>query len=283
MINKKAALLSVGIGLFCAFSMMPANINTSYAEVKEGYEISDAYWDDSNNKLVAKWEKAEKNTSYKLKLIKNGKKASSNITTKGTSYNFTKNVMEKGTGSYKFEVYSVGGGTESLIESDIYDMDSDTLYYLKQANKSTNTNNTSNNTNTTGNPAGPGLTNQTQPVVDNQIMLLTTYDASYDIPPAGNVVNMKLAPGQIPNLANQPVGWNIVNNKWYFKHADGNLVINDWLLLDNKWYLFDNSGCMITGWIMHNNIIYNFTQGGVMRANTVFEGHTFNADGAAIN
>lgn len=101
----------------------------------EDYEMSGADWDVTDGKILAKWDKTEKSTSYVVKvyMLKNDKKKSiaNTITTKGLEYDLTNILIEKGRGIYFFTVYPKNGGSKYKVTSDELEIDSGLLKQMK--------------------------------------------------------------------------------------------------------------------------------------------------------
>lgn len=118
------------------------------------YTIGSASWDDSERAL-ATWDEPNDKTTYKVRLYRGERAIGNWITTSSTHYDFTKAIVEKGKGSYKFKVYSTKGKqSDTTAESDLLDVDADTLKTYKDkkpmTNNGTNGNNNGNNNNNAG-------------------------------------------------------------------------------------------------------------------------------------
>ncbi len=66
-----------------------------------------------------------------------------------------------------------------------------------------------------------------------------------------------------PN-GNTRVGWQHINNIWYYYYPDGSYHKNGWARVGDKWYLFNGSGQMLTGWQNLNNQTYYLSESGDM-------------------
>ncbi len=61
------------------------------------------------------------------------------------------------------------------------------------------------------------------------------------------------------------IGWESINNVWYYKNPDGSYVKDAWKLVNGKWYNFDAEGKMRTGWWTSNKgLTYYFKPSGAM-------------------
>lgn len=58
------------------------------------------------------------------------------------------------------------------------------------------------------------------------------------------------------NGGGSKVGWQKINNQWYFYYPDGSMRKNGWEKIASKWYYFDASGAMKTGWLSTGNQTY---------------------------
>ena len=110
---------------------------TAYAEEEEkDYRIYDPMWEwDSEDTAIGLWEKPESGTNYMVRLYKGSslvfdwKKATT------SKYDFTSQVIKKGTGIYTFEVYPQRGGVEMAVRSDELEVTSTMLSAMKKKQK----------------------------------------------------------------------------------------------------------------------------------------------------
>lgn len=58
-------------------------------------------------------------------------------------------------------------------------------------------------------------------------------------------------------------GWQLLNGKWYYYTAAGELTTG-WQLIDNVWYYLKEDGAMATGWQYLNNSWFYFPENGKM-------------------
>lgn len=66
------------------------------------------------------------------------------------------------------------------------------------------------------------------------------------------------------NSGNTKVGWNQLNNVWYYTRPDGSIAKNSWIMWNGKWYYFDALGQMKVGIQNVNNKIYYLDSSGAM-------------------
>lgn len=59
-------------------------------------------------------------------------------------------------------------------------------------------------------------------------------------------------------------GWEQQSGVWLYRHKDGTLQTNSWMVLDNVWYRFDQNGKMVTGWFILDSDIYYLDANGAM-------------------
>lgn len=130
--GKKIALA------FTAALMITLLSITAFAETAEkNYEIPDCRWNQTETSVKAEWEKTESSTSYDITLYftksnkKNAKKIL-NVSTTGTSYDFTDTVLLNGQGEYKFFVKPKKGTRQDGKESDPLEIDN---LYINSAKK----------------------------------------------------------------------------------------------------------------------------------------------------
>lgn len=63
---------------------------------------------------------------------------------------------------------------------------------------------------------------------------------------------------------NTRVGWQYINNYWYYYYPDGSWQKDGWAAVNGKWYLFQSDGKMLTGWQNRNNQTYYLADSGEM-------------------
>lgn len=63
---------------------------------------------------------------------------------------------------------------------------------------------------------------------------------------------------------NTKVGWQYINNYWYYYYPDGSYQKSGWAAVNGKWYLFQSDGRMLTGWQNINNQTYYLANSGEM-------------------
>ena len=63
---------------------------------------------------------------------------------------------------------------------------------------------------------------------------------------------------------NTRVGWQYINNCWYYYYPDGTWQKDGWAAVNGKWYLFQGDGKMLTGWQNRSNQTYYLADSGEM-------------------
>lgn len=58
--------------------------------------------------------------------------------------------------------------------------------------------------------------------------------------------------------------WINSGGQWWYRHADGSYIRNDWERINGYWYYFDSSGWMQTGWLKLSNSTYYLNGSGAM-------------------
>lgn len=124
--KKLLSILLLAVSV-CIISVIPALAND--------YEIQDAYWDYDSYSVIARWEKCESSTSYKVTLLKGEKIIDGPIKSSGSSKDFTSSVISEGTGKYYFVVYPEKGGEDYAVSSSALIVDSTLLKDLKEQRK----------------------------------------------------------------------------------------------------------------------------------------------------
>lgn len=64
---------------------------------------------------------------------------------------------------------------------------------------------------------------------------------------------------------NTRVGWQYLNDYWYYYYPDGTYQKDSWLKVRDKWYLFQNEGKMLKGWQKKGNHTYLLSEDGDMQ------------------
>ena len=73
----------------------------------------------------------------------------------------------------------------------------------------------------------------------------------------------------LSGLAKNPQWFLESNGRWWYRHADGSCIKNDWEQIEGKWYHFDKDGWMQTGWIEDKGKWYYLKESGEMAAGEV--------------
>lgn len=68
---------------------------------------------------------------------------------------------------------------------------------------------------------------------------------------------------------NTRVGWQYVNDDWYYYYPDGSFQKDSWLKVNDKWYLFQGDGKMLRGWQKKNSHTYFLSDSGDMQVGWV--------------
>jgi len=196
--------------------------------------VSNLYWD---NTSIGHWDKGYNTKKYEVKLYCDNSVVGT-YTTSNLSYDFA-NDMKK-TGNYHFTVrgYASDKSKGDAIESPemiINDVQANELAQKAVDNTKTHT------TTNSGGPSNSGNSNLTGPSNNN-----TTSTGKDE--------------------------WVQVGDKWWYRHANGSYITNNWEYINNKWYYFDEAGWMVTGWRLVNNIWYYMDSSGAMLTNWQFIG-----------
>lgn len=72
---------------------------------------------------------------------------------------------------------------------------------------------------------------------------------------------------------NTRVGWQYIDNYWYYYYPDGTYQRNSWLYVGDKWYLFQEDGKMLRGWQNKNNLTYFLSDNGDMQVGWIQSGN----------
>ena len=181
--------------------------------------VTDAYWDYSNGKCVARWDASHRSAGdYTITLYRDGHKVTSKTSSGGSSVSFTDAIANCGkTGDYTFTVKGKwsGGYSDSA--------DSDTLYI--GSDRMSGISGRYSGSSTASNPgSGPASSTGWQWT--------------------GNSWKYKRANGTY--AANC---WEQVNGKWYNFDGSGIRRANQWVRNTNNehvWYYVGNDGAMVT-------------------------------------
>lgn len=249
---------------FIATGTIAAPLTTVYAdetsEAKD-YSIGELFWDDTDNRIIASWDEAEDKTGYKVKLFKGNKGISTYFSVNKPKYDFTSLIIEKGTGTYTFYVYSTKLGRDTQKASPALVVDSDLLSDLKNARKrSDNSNNSGPSADysgaKTGRAGGPGTANIFQ-------------NPNYS---------------DVSGVSTANKGWVFANKHWYFVDDNHTLASTSWRHVNDQWYFFDDKCVMRTGWIEWKGLWYFLDPNtGAMWYNaTTPDNYYVNADGVWV-
>ncbi|MBQ0100468.1 MAG: hypothetical protein KBS39_03060, partial [Lachnospiraceae bacterium] len=191
-----AAVLTLLLMALCAF---PA-----FADTEKDYRIYDAWWqEEADGGLTARWEKPDASTAYHVHLYRgnNKKEVGAWIACPSNVRNFTKAIVDKGTGTYYFAVYPDKIGTSAVKWSDALEVDSTMIR---------NARNALNNS-----PAEPKVQKHT---VKLDAVLSGLGLSAFN--ETGSDRWLKLNDG-----------------RWVYQKADSSLYKNCWVQTNGKWYL----------------------------------------------
>ncbi len=210
--------------------------NSKYA----GSSLTDAYWDYSKGKAVAKWEADNRSKAdYTVTLYRDDKKVTSKTSSGGSSINFTDTIASHNkTGDYRFTVKAKWPGKydDTMDSEEIY-IDSSDLRDIK--NKSSNSSGSSSSSSSN----------------------------SYTTSSSGPYSGAGPAGGSPANY-----GWRQEGSYWRYLRQDGSYSAGCWELINGKWYCFDRNGIMYANtWIKsqtNEHIWYYVGPDGDMLTNT---------------
>ena len=233
--------------LFSVLFILVAACQVSAAE-NNVYEIDTAWWEEtSSGMIMARWDKPEKATKYKVHLYKGDSMISVGAwhSCVANGYNFTKDIVSKGTGTYYFKVYPEKTGEADTVLSEEIEVDRDML--KKAKSKVTSSSQT-------------GKTSS----VDSAISFL--------------------GPGSAINNTGSDRWIQTPDNEWVRQKVDGSLYKNQWLDVDGKRYLFDSKGYMQkNGWrSIGSNWYYLGADGAVLINTTTPDGYAVDEQGRCV-
>lgn len=259
--KKLILVLSLVFSLFMSMSALAAD-----------YTISDASWD-FGDKAYATWEGAEDKTKYKVQLYKGNKKIGGNNSTNSTKYDFTKLIIDNGSGSYKFRVYPLKGGPKMAIDSPAETFDADTVSEFKKSRGGSTSNTTSNNN------SSANSTNNSNWYQTNGYWHYRNSDGTY----ATKWLKVDDHWYFFDANGNMQTGWIEDNGyRYYLNNPNGDMPVG-WVLINDKWYYFEESGLYKTGWIEYNGLWYYLNpNNGEMATNTTVDGYNINQDGVWV-
>lgn len=99
--------------------------------------------------------------------------------------------------------------------------------------------------------------------VESEEIYLAKEDVSDGSGRSDNTTSSGPGTGSGPT-GNTRVGWQYINNYWYYYYPDGTWQKDGWAAVNGKWYLFQNDGRMLTGWQNRNNQTYYLADSGEM-------------------
>ena len=255
--------LSAAMILTCFSTIALADEDDGYTNddyIVSSVSIEEAEDDDEG--LVATWDQPDGNTKYKLQLYKGTTKVGDaiNINYNTTSYNITKKIVSKGTGTYHVTLYPMRLGKQFTVTSNYIYVTTDDgtasskydTYYMEDLKDAKVKSSSSSSSATANVDSGPGAVGNTN-TSNNQ---------------SANSAWLKAADG---------------SDKWWYRHGDGSYVSNNWELISNIWYYFDQDGWMKTGWFTVNGIYYCADANGALYVNTTTpDGYKVDSNGALI-
>ena len=236
------------IVMIVAIMSLGMTITTFAATEEKDYTIESCWWDEPEGKIVARWEKPESSTSFKVTLFRRSSDGSTpkKIKTEnasGTSKDFTSLITKNGKGIYTFIVNPVKAPEGYAVASEDIEIDSD---YINELKKKESSSKESIDTTQSG---GPGS-------------ITTSYKWSKD--GSGNW-HLEKDGVLVKNR------WERVSGYWYLFDVSGNMR-KDWCIdVDGKWYYLEPTG---------NN---NYPEGACWINTTTPDGFRVGTDGAWIN
>lgn len=183
------------------------------------------------------WDESPNAGYYEVRLKRGSTVVGEIINVDDTQFNFTSMITQ--TGNYSFQVRTVNryvpSNKSKWVSSERWNVDNDTLQYIRSNNSgvtnnyytgNTNSNSSSNrnnNTSTTTGSGGPGGA-----TTGWQRNATGYWYRNYD--------------GTWPASC-----WQQINGYWYYFNAGGYMVANDWIHhTDGKWYYLGPNGAMLT-------------------------------------
>ena len=109
---------------------------TAYADEAKDYQIYEPEWEWAHEDMaIGMWDKPEDATTYFVRLFKGSSLVFDWKKSSVCKYDFTSQIIKKGTGVYTFEVYPAKGGVEMAVVSDELEVDSTYLSAMKKKQK----------------------------------------------------------------------------------------------------------------------------------------------------
>lgn len=241
----------------------------------KNYSVDNLEWDDAGDKIMARWDKGEDKSSYKIQLYKGSKKIGSLITLHGDSYDFTRAITDAGTGTYHFTVYpgkvNAAQRADETKQSPDYSIDYDLLRYFrsKLPAKDTNIDNK------------PKIQSPLHPW--KQAGKKWQFIQEDDTLARSKWILHNSKWYYFDSSMYMLTGWQFINSKWYYFSTDGEMLTN-WRFIDNNWYLLGKDGDMQTGWQNYNEKWYylDTTSGHMLKNTTTPDNYRVDANGVYI-
>ena len=265
----KKIILSMLLLVLCTF----INVDIEASASEKDYSVSNLEWDDSGEKILARWDRGEDKSPYKIQLYKGSKKIGSIITLHGNSYDFTRALKDAGSGSYYFTIYpskvSADQRESETKTSPGYSLDYDLLRYFRSKLP----------------PKNAASENKVQSPLHpwKHVGKRWQFIQSDDTLARSKWIYHNNKWYYFDLSTYMVIGWQYINNKWYYFKNDGDMATG-WYFVNNRWYLLGNDGDMLTGWQNYNDKWYYLdTVHGYMYSNTTTpDNYKVNADGVYI-
>ena len=218
-----------------------AEVTVKLKMVKGTLNAVDSAWWDSGSPGKAKWSQVDQAGAYEVKLYRGNTMVDHKDLVRGTGCNFYPYMDKQGT--YTFKVRAIPGSSEEKkyltegewCESDGQKIDKQQAAVAPQGNRNESASGSS-GTEHGGSTGGPAAS-------------------------SGGYT----AGGATPGTFLPPdFGWQLVQDKWKYRNADGSFVSNGWQYIGDKWYLFDMSGNMLSGWQHYGGKDYFLNSSGDM-------------------
>ena len=248
-------------------------------ELKGTYgEPEDPHW----SNYTAKWHSPDSNSSsrYEVKL-KRDNHVVTTVKTDSTSYSFKNSFPKEGT--YTFEVRSIpsesGKGTKSdWVESDEIDIsEQEASNYSGSSSSSSSSQNGDSGTSSLSGPQSPMSYGWSRV---NGVWFYTVNGVQTV---GWQYINNNWY--YFDTTGAMATGWRWVGDKWYYLTVDnsddqGKMYHDRWLSIGDKEYYFGSSGTMLEGWQQINGNWYYFYPGyGHKAVNTVIDGYSIDIYG----
>ena len=231
---------------------LAAGLGTAFAATESDYRIYDAWWqEEPDGGITARWEKPEASTSYHVHLYKGNSKREVGawIACQSNVRNFTRSIVDNGTGTYYFAVYPDKIGSSATRWSDDLEVDSTMIRNARNARNNS--------------PAEPKVQKHT---VKLDALLQDVGLSAFN--ETGSDRWLRLPDG-----------------RWVYQKSDSSLYKNCWVQVNGKWYLLDSRGIMLAnGWQKVDRKWYYLGADGAMWVNTVTpDGYQVNGKGEWVS